>query len=118
MKTSTYLAADFGGGSGRIIAGTLEGGEIKLEEIYRFPNRQIQLGKHLYWDFLSLFEELKTGLKLAARKGLSVKSIGIDTWGVDFGLIDKNGNLLGNPVCYREYSVCEHPDNKRYLEAS
>ena len=102
MKTSTYLAADFGGGSGRIIAGTLEGGTVKLEEIYRFQNRQIQLGKHLYWDFLSLFEELKNGLKLAAKKGLNVVSIGIDTWGVDFGLIDKNGNLLGNPVCYRD----------------
>ncbi len=102
MKTPTYLAADFGGGSGRIIAGTLDGDNIKLEEIYRFPNRQIQLGKHLYWDFLALFEEMKTGLKLAAQKGLQVESIGIDTWGVDFGLIDRNGNLLGNPICYRD----------------
>ena len=102
MKTSTYLAADFGGGSGRIIAGTLNGESIELEEIYRFQNRQIQVGKHLYWDFLSLFQELKNGLKLAAQKGLNVVSIGIDTWGVDFGLIDKHGNLLGNPICYRD----------------
>ena len=110
MKTSTYLAADFGGGSGRVIAGTLDGEGIKLEEIYRFSNRQIKLGKHLYWDFLSLFEELKTGLKLAAQKGLNVVSIGIDTWGVDFGLIDANGNLLGNPVCYRDARTKDVPD--------
>ena len=102
MKVQTYLAADFGGGSGRVIAGTVDGSHVELEEIHRFTNRQIKLGNHFYWDFLSLFEELKTGLKLAAQKGLQVASIGIDTWGVDFGLIDKNGNLLGNPVCYRD----------------
>ena len=125
MKTPTYLAADFGGGSGRVMAGTVENGSIRLEEIYRFPNRQIQLGKHLYWDFLSLFEELKTGLRLAARKGLNVKSIGIDTWGVDFGLIDAKGNLLGNPVCYRDARTQGMPQevfqkidiHKHYAEA-
>lgn len=101
MKT-TYLAADFGGGSGRIMAGSLLHGKLELEEVYRFANRQVKLGKHLYWDFPSLFEDMKTGLKLAAQKGYAVKGIGIDTWGVDFGLIDRNGNLLGNPVCYRD----------------
>src|SRR3712207_2474327 len=90
---NTYLAADFGGGSGRLIAGSLFQGKLELEEVHRFANRQVKLGNHLYWDFLSLFEELKTGLKKAARKGYSVKGIGIDTWGVDFGLIDKDGNL-------------------------
>lgn len=101
MKT-TYLAVDFGGGSGRIMAGSLLHGKLELEEVYRFHNRQVKLGKHLYWDFPSLFEDMKTGLKLAAQKGYTVKGIGIDTWGVDFGLIDKNGNLLGNPICYRD----------------
>ena len=110
MKTPTFLAADFGGGSGRIIAGSLKGENVQLEEIYRFPNRQIQLGNHLYWDFLALFEELKTGLKMAARKGLNVVSIGIDTWGVDFGLIDSKGNLLANPVCYRDQRTKGIPD--------
>ena len=99
---NTYLAVDFGGGSGRLIAGSLLHGKLELEEVHRFANRQVKLGNHLYWDFLSLFEELKTGLKKTARKGYSVKGIGIDTWGVDFGLIDKDGNLLGNPVCYRD----------------
>ena len=98
----TYLAADFGGGSGRIIAGFLFNGKLELEEVYRFSNRQVKLGNHVYWDFPSLFEDMKTGLKLAAQKGYAVRGIGIDTWGVDFGLIDKHGNLLGNPVCYRD----------------
>lgn len=99
---NTYLAADFGGGSGRIIAGFLLHGKLELEEVYRFSNRQVKLGNHIYWDFPALFEDMKTGLKLAAQKGYAVKGIGIDTWGVDFGLIDKNGNLLGNPICYRD----------------
>lgn len=98
----TYLAADFGGGSGRIIVGFLLNGRLELEEIYRFSNRQVKLGNHIYWDFPALFEDMKTGLKLAAQKGYAVKGIGIDTWGVDFGLIDKHGNLLGNPACYRD----------------
>lgn len=99
---NTYLAADFGGGSGRIMAGSLLHGKLELEEVHRFPNRQVKLGKHVYWDFPALFEDMKTGLKLAAQKGYNVCGIGIDTWGVDFGLIDKDGNLLGNPVCYRD----------------
>ncbi len=97
-----YLAIDFGGASGRVILGTLHEGKLSLNEIYRFPNRQIRLGNHLYWDFLALFENMKIGLKKAAQQGYEIKSIGIDTWGVDFGLIDDKGNLLGNPVCYRD----------------
>lgn len=100
--TNTYLAIDLGGGSGRVMAGSIRRNALKLEEIYRFQNRQISLGGHVYWDFLSLFQEVKNGLRQAAAKGYSIKSIGIDTWGVDFGLIDAAGNLLGNPVCYRD----------------
>ena len=97
-----YLAIDFGGGSGGVIAGCLSEGELVLDTIYRFPNRQVRMGGHVYWDFLSLFEDMKTGIRMAVEKGYTLKSIGIDTWGVDFGLIDKQGNLLGNPVCYRD----------------
>ena len=97
-----YLAIDFGGGSGRVIAGYLSEGELVLDTIYRFPNRQVRMGGHVYWDFLSLFEDMKTGIRMAVEKGYTLKSIGIDTWSVDFGLIDKQGNLLGNPVCYRD----------------
>ena len=110
MTKKVYLAADFGGGSGRVIAGWLDGGRLELEEIYRFPNRQIRLGERLHWDFPALFEELKNGLKMAARKGYDVQGIGIDTWGVDFGLIDRCGNLVGNPVCYRDQRTDGMPD--------
>lgn len=97
-----YLAADFGGGSGRVMAGFLADGRLTLEEIYRFPNRQIRLGDRLCWDFPALFQEMKNGIAAAVRRGYRVRSIGIDTWGVDFGLIDEQGDLLGNPVCYRD----------------
>lgn len=97
-----YLAADFGGGSGRVIAGWLENGRLIMEEVHRFGNRQVRLGDHIHWDFPALFEDMKHGMKLAANKGYAVQSIGIDTWGVDFGLLDKEGCLLGNPVCYRD----------------
>lgn len=97
-----YLAADFGGGSGRVIAGWLDSGRLIMEEVHRFPNRQVRLGKHVYWDFPALFADMKEGLKKAAAKGYNIESIGVDTWGVDFGLIDRDGNLLGNPVCYRD----------------
>lgn len=98
-----YLAADFGGGSGRVMAGYITDGKLKLEEIHRFGNRQIRIGKHLYWDFPALFEDMKEGIRKAARReDLDIKSIGIDTWGVDFGFVDAKGNLLGLPVCYRD----------------
>ena len=96
------LAIDFGGGSGRVIAGDVSDGKTCLDTIYRFQNRQVRMGGHIYWDFLSLFEDMKRGIRMAVEKGYRIKSIGIDTWGVDFGLIDKNGNLVGNPLCYRD----------------
>ena len=99
---NVYLAADFGGGSGRVIAGWIEDGCLVMDEVHRFGNRQVRLGDHIFWDFPALFEDMKAGLKAAASKGYKVRSIGVDTWGVDFGLIDSDGQLLGNPVCYRD----------------
>ena len=93
-----------------MIAGTLTDGRLEMEEIHRFPNHQERLGNHLYWDFPALFSELKKGLKKAASRGLKVAGIGIDTWGVDFGLIDRNGDLLGNPVCYRDERTSGLPE--------
>ena len=102
----TYLAIDFGGGSGRVIAGTItaEGSrkQLTMQLIHRFHNRQVRLGEHVYWDFPALFEDMKTGLRKAAQLGLRVDGIAVDTWGVDFGLIDCQGSLIGNPVCYRD----------------
>lgn len=99
---NVYLAADFGGGSGRVIAGWIENGCLVMDEVHRFGNRQVRLGDHVFWDFPALFEDMKAGLKAAASKGYKVRSIGVDTWGVDFGLIDNDGQLLGNPVSYRD----------------
>lgn len=102
----TYLAIDFGGGSGRVLAGTItnEGGakSLTLQLVHRFANRQVRLGSHVYWDFPALFADMKTGLKKASALGMHVSGIAIDTWGVDFGLVDRDGNLVGNPVCYRD----------------
>ena len=98
-----YIAADFGAGSGRVIVGTPSAEGIQLEEIHRFENNQKMIDGHLRWDFNDLFNELKTGLKKAfAKYGDEIESIGIDTWGVDFGLLDKDGKLISTPVCYRD----------------
>lgn len=108
-----FIAADFGAGSGRVIVGTTCTGDtrpcastgvtIELEEIHRFGNEQKMMDGHLRWDFEALFNELKTGLKKAfAKYGDEIKSIGIDTWGVDYGLLDKEGRLIANPICYRD----------------
>lgn len=103
-----FIAADFGAGSGRVIVGTLTltltlTQTIELEEIHRFGNEQKMMDGHLRWDFEALFNELKTGLKKAfAKYGDEIKSIGIDTWGVDYGLLDKEGRLIANPICYRD----------------
>ncbi len=98
----TYLAVDFGGGSGRVMAGTLDHGRLTLAEVYRFPNRQVRMGGHLYWDFLALFDEMKNGLRKAASEYDDIRTIGIDTWGVDYGLLDRAGHLVGQTHCYRD----------------
>lgn len=106
-----HLAIDFGGGSGRVIAGSVEaGGALQLDTVSRFSNRQVELGGRIYWDFLSLFEDMKRGIRAAVEKGYRIRSIGIDTWGVDFGLIDRHGRLLGNPVCYRDHRTDGLPE--------
>lgn len=100
---NTFLAADFGGGSGRVMAGYIVEGTLQIEEIHRFRNRQVRIGNHVYWDFPSLFADMKEGIRRAAqRPDLRIRSIGVDTWGVDFGLVDPKGNLLSLPVCYRD----------------
>lgn len=95
------LAFDFGASSGRAIIGSFNGEKITLKEVHRFTNDPVDLGGTLYWDVLRLFYEIKQGIVKAKIAG-GFDSIGIDTWGVDFGLIDKNGRLLENPVHYRD----------------
>lgn len=103
-SSKIYLACDFGGGSGRVMAGWIGAdGQVVLEEVHRFVNRQVRMGGTLYWDFPALFQDMKDGLRRAAeRYGDRIQSIGIDTWGVDFGLIDAQGSLVAMPVCYRD----------------
>ena len=95
------LAFDFGASSGRAILGVFDGRCIRLEELHRFENIPVTVRGTLYWDVLRLFHEIKQGLMKAAEAG-GFDSVGIDTWGVDFGLLDKSGRLLENPVHYRD----------------
>ncbi|HOD92394.1 MAG TPA: rhamnulokinase family protein [Clostridia bacterium] len=97
------LAYDFGASSGRAMLGSYDGKKIYIEELHRFSNDPVYLNDTLYWDILRLFHEMKTGLIEARKTGHDdIKSIGIDTWGVDFGLIDDKGRLLENPIHYRD----------------
>ncbi|MEK5001688.1 MULTISPECIES: rhamnulokinase [unclassified Paenibacillus] len=102
------LAFDLGAGSGRAIIGEFvaEGaqgqGKLKITEVHRFPNVPVQIGSHLHWDTPRLLQEIKNGIRKAFQAGFQPESCGIDTWGVDFGLLDQNGELLGIPYHYRD----------------
>lgn len=97
-----FFAVDLGATSGRTIIGTLAEGKIELEELTRFDNNLIETGGHFYWDIYALYNEIIKGLKLAAQRQLPIRSIGIDTWGVDFVCVGKDGALLRNPIAYRD----------------
>jgi rhamnulokinase len=97
------LAFDLGAGSGRAILGTLEGGHLTLDELHRFANTPVPLPTGLYWDTLNLFHEIRQGLAIAGReRKLKIDGIGVDTWGVDFGLLGADGALVDNPRHYRD----------------
>src|SRR4051794_37189235 len=100
---SHYLAADLGAESGRVMLGTLDEGTLTLHELHRFSNTPVGLPDALYWDSYRLFHDIVHGLSIAGReRKLKVHGIGIDTWGVDFGLLDKLGSLVANPRHYRD----------------
>ena len=100
--TSNYLALDLGAESGRGLLGRFDGQYLALEEAHRFPNGPVQMLDTLYWDLPRLFDEIKTALGKGASRGGGLDGVGIDTWGVDFGLIGRGETLLGNPVHYRD----------------
>jgi len=104
MAGTTFAACDFGAQSGRVILGTIGDGRLSLEEIHRFVNRPVSVHGHIYWDLLYLFQEMKNGLARIAShyNPEEMQGIGVDTWGVDFGLVARNGSILGNPVAYRD----------------
>jgi len=95
-----YIAIDLGASSGRVMLGRWDGHTLALEELHRFPNEAVRLLGTLHWDILRLLHEIKQGLSKAAQ--YDITAIGIDTWGVDFGLLDHRGRLLENPVHYRD----------------
>lgn len=98
-----YLAVDLGASGGRTIVGTLDNGKLALTEMNRFWNGPTEISGTLYWDFVHLFRHIKEGIALARKTyGDKLISMGIDTWGVDFGLLDVNGKMLRNPVHYRD----------------
>ncbi len=94
-------AVDLGAESGRVVVGTFDGSKLHTQEAHRFPNVPVRLGGTLYWNFLRIFGDVVTGLQRTA--GQNVTSVGVDAWGVDFGLLDASGRLLGNPVHYRDH---------------
>lgn len=102
MKKHNFLAFDIGATSGRAVLGTLAGVKFDIQEIYRFPNTLLELHGKYYWNIYGLYSALKESLAICARRGLPIDSIGIDTWGVDFGYIAKDGSLLGLPRAYRD----------------
>jgi rhamnulokinase len=98
-----YLAVDLGAESGRVMLGTIADRSLVLEELHRFPNTPVRLPNGLYWDAFRLFHEIQHGLAIAGReRKLSADGIGVDTWGVDFGLLGPDGALIDNPRHYRD----------------
>ena len=102
MKKLNLLGFDFGASSGRAMLGVFDGGKIEIEEIHRFSNDPVMLCGRFVWDVPRLVYEMKQALLKLSRTGIHVDAIGIDTWGVDYGMLDKNGHLLGLPVHYRD----------------
>ena len=100
--SNTYLAVDLGAESGRVIAGQFDGRLVQLNEIYRFANGPVSINASLRWDVLGLWREICHGLRLAATQQAEITSVGVDTWGVDYVLLDKAKELLGLPYNYRD----------------
>jgi len=103
MPHRVYLAIDVGAESGRVMAGLWNGKTLRLEEVHRFPNGPVYLGDSLRWDVVRLWAEIQSGLALAARKyGQAIVSVGADTWGVDYVLLNRHDEMLGQPYAYRD----------------
>lgn len=99
---SNYLAIDLGAESGRVMLGSLNADRLSLEELHRFANQPVHLPSGRYWDAFRLHHEMLEGLTIAGRRKLPVNGIAVDTWGVDYGLIGKDGGLVDCPRCYRD----------------
>ncbi|MBN2613615.1 MAG: rhamnulokinase [Bacteroidales bacterium] len=103
MSGHSYLAFDLGASSGRGVLGTLDKGKIELKEVNRFYNGMTNILGNYHWDFLRLFDDIKRGITACAEFTQKPESIGLDTWGVDYALLDKQGSFLGIPYAYRDH---------------
>ncbi len=114
-----YIAVDLGAESGRIMIGGEENSKLRLNELYRFVNTPVQVGKHYFWDILKIFYEIKTSLNQTQKSFPNqARSLGVDSWALDFGLLDQNDNLLGNPYCYRDPRTERIPDKVHEIISS
>ncbi len=103
MADRAYLAIDMGASSGRHVVGRFDGHTIRLDEVYRFENGPVEVAGSLFWDLLGQWSHVRNGLHAAgSRFGAEIVSVGVDTWGVDFGLLGRGDVLLGNPYHYRD----------------
>ncbi|MBC7363880.1 MAG: rhamnulokinase [Candidatus Aminicenantes bacterium] len=115
METKYFLAFDLGAESGRAMLGQIdEAGRLKISERHRFPNRQVQINGRQHWNLYYLFEEICQALKKIRQEGINLSGLGLDTWGVDFGLLDRRGHILTLPYSYRDRSF--PPAMKKYFE--
>jgi len=102
MSSLNILGMDYGASNGRGVIGSFDGSKLMIKELHRFPNRSVTIGTDMFWDILYLYNGLKTSITKSIAQDIKISSIGIDTWGVDFGIIDNQGNLIGNPHSYRD----------------
>lgn len=102
MAEKAYLAVDLGASSGRHVLGHFDGSQLRLEEVHRFENGPVEVAGRLYWNFLGQWANVREGLRVAGGKYKDITSVGVDTWGVDFGLLGSGDELLGNPYHYRD----------------
>ena len=100
-RPAVYAAIDLGAESGRVLCGRLAGGRVELSEANRFPNRPVRLPDGLRWNLLSLFSSALDGLRAASSEA-TLRSVGVDAWGVDYALLDERGRVLGLPFHYRD----------------
>ena len=103
MATRMVAAVDLGASSGRVLLARFDGQAVSLEEVHRFPNMPVTEQGHRFWNFPALWDETLAGLRKARRAAGTLDSIGIDTWGVDYGLVDEQGALLRQPYQYRDH---------------
>ncbi|MGC3954523.1 MAG: rhamnulokinase family protein [Propionicimonas sp.] len=110
MPVHSFAAADLGASSGRVILGTLVDGRFKLDEVHRFVNGPTTIGSSIHWDAPALFEHIRTGLRAAQQRAGRLDSVGVDTWGVDYGRLDAAGELLQLPFHYRDDRTAGVPE--------